>query len=57
MANRFLRQSQDELSYLDEDEVDAIKALLVYVLIKNTPLDREEIYSYIFGDGKKILWN
>ncbi|GAB4423998.1 MAG: hypothetical protein OHK0032_18770 [Thermodesulfovibrionales bacterium] len=57
MAKRFVKQSADELFYLDDDELDAIRAMLVYMLMKNTPLDREDIYTYIFGGGKRILWN
>ncbi len=57
MANRFSKQSQNELLHLDDEELDVIKTLLVYMLMKNTPLDRDEIYSYIFGEGKKIIWN
>lgn len=57
MAHRFVRQSQNGKSHQDSEELDAIKLLLVSVLLKNTPLDRNEIYSYIFGDGKKIIWS
>jgi hypothetical protein len=57
MANRFVKQSQKELLHLDDEDLDAIKTLLVGILLKNTPLDRDEIYSYIFGEGKKIIWN
>ncbi|HXX80272.1 MAG TPA: hypothetical protein VEI46_01895 [Thermodesulfovibrionales bacterium] len=59
MANRFIKQSEekDESLYLDEEELDAIRSLLIYILMKNTRLDKEEIYTYIFGEGKKILWH
>ncbi len=57
MARRFVKQIANELFYLDDDELDAIRAMLVYILMKNTPLDREDIYTYIFGEGKRILWN
>jgi len=57
MAKRFLTQSRNALSHFKEEEIDAIRAALVFVLIKNTPLDKDEIYSYIFGEGKKIIWN
>lgn len=40
-----------------EDDMDAIKVFLVYLLMKSTDLDVEDIYTYIFGDGKRILWN
>lgn len=45
------------LKYIDDAELDTIKTLLVYVLIKETELDVEEIYAFIFGDGKQIIWN
>lgn len=56
MANRFSRQLSDELLYFDDDELDAIRALLVYVLMKNTSMEKDDIYAYIFGEGKKIQW-
>jgi hypothetical protein len=59
MANRFIKQSeeQDESLYLDDEELDAIRSLLIYILMKNTHLDKDEIYTYIFGEGKRILWH
>lgn len=57
MANRYLRQSLDALRHLDEEELDAVRALLVQILMKNTSLEREEIYSDIFGEGKRIFWH
>jgi hypothetical protein len=47
-----------ELSkHMDETEVDTIKALLVYILMRDSDLDVEEIYAFIFGRGKQITWN
>jgi hypothetical protein len=57
MAHRFAKQSPDNWEHLDDEELDAVKTLLVSLLMKNTPLDRDEIYSYIFGEGKRIIWN
>jgi len=57
VAHRFMNQSENEKLHLDDEELDAIKMLLVSILMKNTPLDRDEIYAYIFGEGKKIIWN
>ena len=59
MANRFIKQSEDRdaaLSLKDE-ELDAVRSLLIYILMKNTHLDTEDIYTYIFGEGKRILWH
>ncbi len=57
MANRFTHQDRNEMTRRDDEELDAIKTLLVSLLMNNTALDRDEIYSYIFGEGKKIIWN
>jgi hypothetical protein len=57
MAHRFVQQVHTGKSQQDSEELEAIKLLLVSVLLKNSPLDRNEIISYIFGDGKKIIWS
>jgi hypothetical protein len=47
-----------ELSrYIDDAELDTIKALLSYILMKETEMDTEEIYAFIFGRGRQITWN
>lgn len=57
MAKRYPENLQDETLYMEEDELDTIKAFLAYTLMKATPLEEEDIYTYVFGEGKKILWN
>ncbi len=57
MAYRFAKQTSDGWGNLDDEELDAVRTLLVSLLMNNTPLDRDEIYSYIFGEGKRIFWN
>ncbi len=42
---------------LDEDELDILKSLLVYILLKKSSFEKEEIYSLVFGGGKKVVWN
>lgn len=55
MGRRFIEDSQR--SYLEEEDMDSIRVFLVYLLMKSTDLGIEEIYNYIFGEGRKILWN
>lgn len=57
MAKKFSAETPDKLLHLDEEYLEAIKSMLVITLMKNTSLDLEAIYSYIYCDGKKILWN
>lgn len=42
---------------IDELELDTIRVLLAYILIKDTDLDIELIYSFVFGNGRQIVWN
>lgn len=57
MANKLIAEASDKLLHMDEEELEAIRSLLVITLMKNTSLDVEAIYSFIYCDGKKILWN
>lgn len=42
---------------LDEDELDILKSLLVYILLKRSSFEKEEIYSLVFGGGKRVIWH
>jgi len=42
---------------IDELELDTIRLLLAYILIKDTDLDIELIYSFVFSRGRHIIWN
>jgi len=42
---------------LDDDELDILKSLLVYIIIKKSSYEREDIYSLVFGGGKRIIWH
>ena len=42
---------------LDELELDILKSLLVYILIRDSAYEKEDIFSFIFGNGRRILWN
>lgn len=57
MAKRYPENLYDENLYMEDDELDTIKAFLAFTLMKTTPLEDEEIYTYVFGEGKRILWN
>lgn len=42
---------------LDEEELDILKSLLVYILIRKSSFEKEDIYSLVFGGGRGIVWN
>lgn len=47
----------DVVRHIDDAELDTIKVLLSYILIKESELDLEEIYTFIFGRGKQLVWH
>ncbi len=42
---------------IEEAELDTIRALLAYILLKETELEIEDIYAFVFGRGRQITWN
>lgn len=56
-------QVKEELNFIegteliDSEEIDMIRALLVYLLMRETDWHEEDIYSFIFSKGKQIIWN
>ena len=47
----------EDSQQLDEIELDILKALLVYILIRDSSYEKEDIFSFVFGNGRRILWN
>jgi len=43
--------------YLEEDELDILKGLIAYILMKDSSYEKEEILSLIFAGGRRIVWN
>ncbi|MCG6552445.1 MAG: hypothetical protein L7F77_08965 [Candidatus Magnetominusculus sp. LBB02] len=45
------------LNILSDEDIDKLKAFLAYVVSQDTYMDRDDIYSMIFGNGKRISWH
>ncbi|RMG73947.1 MAG: hypothetical protein D6710_02400 [Nitrospirae bacterium] len=41
---------------IEPEEVDFLKSVLVYLFMKNTDIDIEDIYAIVYGKGKRITW-
>ncbi len=58
-----LHQIKEELNFiegselLEQEEIDMIRALLVYLLMRETDMHEDDIYSFIFSKGRQIVWN
>ena len=47
-----------EKSRLMEDEdLDTIKSVVVYLFMKNSGLETEEIYALVYGNGRSVMWH
>jgi hypothetical protein len=57
MAWGNIRESNDIFESLDALEHDSLRALLASVLMQETDLDIENIYSLLFQDGSAIMWH
>ncbi|MGO9613455.1 MAG: hypothetical protein ACLPX5_10520 [Dissulfurispiraceae bacterium] len=44
-------------THIDDAELDTIKVLLAYILIRDSDLEIEEIYSFVFAKGKQLVWH
>lgn len=51
-----LRKIERE-SLINTEEADTVKVIIAYLFQRNTDMDIDDIYSIVFGDGKKIIWN
>jgi len=56
MAERY-PESADLRDYLEDEEMDAVRAAIAFMLIKNTNLDKEAVYSIVFEEGRRITWH
>lgn len=58
-----LHQIKEELNFiegselLELEEIDMVRALLVYLLMRETDIPEDQIYSFVFSKGKQIVWN
>ncbi len=42
---------------MNDEEADALKSLIVYLFMKNTDIDHDDIYALVFGSGRYIRWS
>ncbi|MEO5355736.1 MAG: hypothetical protein H7844_00350 [Nitrospirae bacterium YQR-1] len=47
----------ESLGIMSDEDIDTLKSFLAYVISKDTHMDRDEIYSMVFGAGKRIVWH
>jgi len=46
----------EEFEAISYEELDLLKAFITYIMMKDTLMEREDIYSIVFGKGRRITW-
>jgi len=63
MSDINLFRVNDELRVLEktrligDEDLDTIRSVLVYLFMKKSGLETEEIYALVYGNGKKVVWH
>ncbi|MGE5894390.1 MAG: hypothetical protein ACM34I_10080 [bacterium] len=47
----------ERMNLFEDEEADAIKSILASMLLKSTEIEPDEVYSMLFNEGKRIVWN
>ncbi len=47
----------EQLGTINDEEIDMLKAFISYVMIKDDVMEREDIYTIVFGRGRRITWH
>ncbi|MBF0463566.1 MAG: hypothetical protein HQK88_04305 [Nitrospirae bacterium] len=47
----------ESLGIMTDEDIDTLKSFLTYIISKDTHMDKDEIYSMVFGRGKRIVWH
>lgn len=43
--------------YFDFDETEGVRTALAYMLLENTEMDLDTVYSLVFHEGHQIIWH
>jgi hypothetical protein len=51
--------SDSESEHVEDyfDEIEGVRTALAYMLLENTDMDLDSVYSLVFYDGQKIIWH
>ncbi len=46
-----------DIKHLHGEELDRLREVLVYILMKDTDINVDEVYSLVFQNGASIVWH
>ena len=57
MATGYTDKDYGTIERLQREELDRLREVLVYILMKDTDIDVDEVYSLVFQNGASITWH
>ncbi len=57
MATGYTEKENSFMEQLQGEELDRLREVLVYILMKDTDVDVDEVYSLVFQNGASITWH
>lgn len=57
MATGYTDMDFGGIEHLQGEELDRLREVLVYILMKDTDIDVDEVYSLVFQNGASIIWH
>ena len=57
MATGYTDEDYGTIERLQREELDRLREVLVYILMKDTDIDVDEVYSLVFQNGASITWH
>ncbi len=57
MATSYTDMDYNVMEQLQGEELDRLREVLVYILMKDTEIDVDEVYSLVFQNGASITWH
>ncbi len=57
MATGYTDWDYDSIRRIHVEELDRLREVLVYILMKDSDVDVDEVYSLVFQNGASITWH
>ena len=57
MATGYTDNDYEVMERLQGEELDRLREVLVYILMKDTDINIDEVYSLVFQNGTSITWH
>ncbi len=57
MATGYIDKDFNDIEHLQGEELDRLREVLVYILMKDNDINVDEVYALVFQNGASITWH